>query len=79
MKTIAERIADAKARREEVLRGMQALTDTAETEGRTFTDDETASFGTLEREAETLNTHIGQLETTERLLAKAARQAVLSV
>jgi HK97 family phage major capsid protein len=75
MKTIAERIADAKARREEVLRSLQALTDTAETEGRTFSDDETTTFGKLEAEAETLNKHVDQLETTERLLAKAAQPA----
>jgi HK97 family phage major capsid protein len=75
MKPIAERITDAKARREEVLRGLQALTDTAETEGRTFTDEETTTFGKLEAEAETLNKHIDQLETTERLFAKAATPA----
>jgi HK97 family phage major capsid protein len=75
MKTIAERIAAAKGRREEVLRSMQALTDTVEAEGRTFSDDETTTFSKLEKEAETLNQHVDQLETTERLLAKAAQPA----
>lgn len=72
MKTLAERIAEAKGRRDEVLKSMQAMSDMSETEGRTFNEEENKTFDKLADEAKALNGQIDRLETTEKLLAMAA-------
>lgn len=74
-RTISERIEDFRTQREKALNVMVGVTDTAEEEKRTFTDDESAKFDDSQATVKSLDEQIARLEALQAVQKAQAKPA----